>query len=71
MYANLAVGIRCKAADPPGHFPEEVYAHAVDIRDGVAVIGLDGNDGDGNYAEPAGEQRVDLSKFEISICAAI
>lgn len=69
MYANLGVSIRCKAVDPPGEFPESVYAHSVDILDGVAVIGLDGNDGEGSYAEPAGVQRIDLSKFDLSIGA--
>jgi hypothetical protein len=68
VYANLAVGIRCKQIDPPDKYPEEVPAWSVVIRDGVALIGLDANE-DGSYAEPAGVQRIDLDKFDIAIGA--
>lgn len=73
MYANLEVGIRCKAIDPPDSFPEQVPAYAVTIRDGVAVIGIDhaGIEYDaGSYAEPAGVQRIPLDKFDIAIGAS-
>jgi hypothetical protein len=69
MYANLAVSIRCKRIDAPDTYPEEISAHAIEIRDGIAVVQLDANDGEASYAEPAGEQRIPLDTFDIDICA--
>ena len=48
MYANLRVTV-------PSHDPEVMYAWKVEATlDGGHVVHLDGNDGNGNYAEPAG-----------------
>jgi hypothetical protein len=73
MYANLEVSIgrlplRLNAAGDP-LYDETVYAWAVHVDGDRASILLDAQDGDGNYAEPAGERVVDLTTHAISIAA--
>lgn len=61
MYANLRVEIEGE--------PEPVFAWAVKInRDRSIVLSIDGNDGNGNYAEPAGERTL-TTPGEITIQA--
>jgi hypothetical protein len=64
MYANLAVTI-----DSLTPFAEHVYASAVELRGRRAVIVLDANDGESDYAIPNGKRVVDLDRHTLDIAA--
>ncbi len=68
MYANLRVLIgRQVDTVPHALYEESVFAWAVDIAGTTATLSLDGQDGSGSYAEPAGVRTVDLSTHAIRI----
>ena len=64
MYANLAVTI-----DSHTQRAEHLYASAVELRGRRAVIVLDANDDDSNYAIPNGKRVVDLDRHTLDIAA--
>jgi hypothetical protein len=60
MYANLKVYVSVSADEedePVGH---DFYAYAVEIVEDELVIGLDGQNGNGSYAEPVGTVKFPL-----------
>jgi hypothetical protein len=63
MYANLKV----RVTDQATGLKTEHYCWRVTVASDIAVLHIDAQDGQGSYAEPAGELEVDTRTQDLEV----